>query len=131
MSRHVISTASAPPPAGTYSQAVRVEGALVFISGQTPRTPDGLRLVGAPFDEQVRQTLDNIEAIARAAGLSLQDAVKVNVFLRNLNDKVIFDKIYGEYVGDLAPARTLTQSTFVDFDIEVDAILLASRSVSS
>jgi 2-iminobutanoate/2-iminopropanoate deaminase len=124
MSWKAISTASAPPPAGTYSQAVRGDGPLVFISGQTPRLLDGSRLIGAPFDEQVRRTLDNIEAIARAAGLSLRDAVKVNVFLRNLNDKVAFDTIYAEYVGDPSPARTLTQSTFVEFDVEVDVILI-------
>lgn len=97
---------------------------MVFISGQTPRSQDGVRLIDAPFDDQIRQTLDNIEAIARAAGLSLRDAVKVNVFLRNLKDKVVFDTVYAEYVGDPFPARTLTQSTFSDFDIEVDAILL-------
>jgi 2-iminobutanoate/2-iminopropanoate deaminase len=125
-----VQTSSAPSPSGTYSQALKVEGALVFISGQTPRTPDGARIAGESFREQVRRTLDNVEAIARAAGLSLHDAVKVNVFLRDLKDKAAFDVVYAEYVGDPAPARTLTQSNFIDFEVEVDAILSASKSTS-
>jgi 2-iminobutanoate/2-iminopropanoate deaminase len=71
MSRRAIVTPAAPPPAGTYSQAVRSNGPLVFISGQTPRRLDGQRLVGAPFEQQARMALDNLEAIARAGGLSL------------------------------------------------------------
>jgi enamine deaminase RidA (YjgF/YER057c/UK114 family) len=69
-------------------------------------------------------TLDNLEAAARAAGLSLKDAVKVNVFLKNPADAKEFDAIYSEYVDNPPPARTLVQSGLVGFDIEVDAILL-------
>ncbi len=87
MSREAISASAAPPPAGTNSQAIRAGGTLVFISGQTPRRPDGTRLKDAPFREQARMTMDNLAAIARTAGLSLQDAVKVDVFLRDLADR--------------------------------------------
>jgi 2-iminobutanoate/2-iminopropanoate deaminase len=77
MSRGAVVTSAAPPPAGTFSQAIRSNGPLVFISGQTPRGLDGQRLVGAPFEQQARIALDNLEAIARAGGLSLRHAVKV------------------------------------------------------
>jgi 2-iminobutanoate/2-iminopropanoate deaminase len=66
MSRRAVVTSAAAPPAGTYSQAIRSNGPLVFFSGQTPRGLDGQRLVGAPFEQQARIALDNLEAIARA-----------------------------------------------------------------
>lgn len=121
--RQAISTKKAPRPAGTYSQAVRADG-FVFISGQTPRLPDGGRSENLPFEAQARLALDNIEAVARASGLSLHDAVKVDVFLRDLSERNAFDKIYAKYVGDPPPSRTLVQSSFAQFDVEVSAILL-------
>ena len=69
-------------------------------------------------------TMDNLEAAANAAGLSLSDAVRVGVFLKNPADAKEFDEIYREYVSEPLPVRTLTQSTFAGFDIEVDAILV-------
>jgi 2-iminobutanoate/2-iminopropanoate deaminase len=124
MSRGAVVTSAAPPPAGTYSQAIRSNGPLVFISGQTPRGLDGQRLVGAPFEQQARIALDNLEAIARAGGLSLRHAVKVGVFLRDLGDRVAFDAIYAGYIGEPPPARALVQSSFTEFDVEVSAVLL-------
>jgi 2-iminobutanoate/2-iminopropanoate deaminase len=124
MSREAITATAAPPPVGTYSQAIKAAGTLVFISGQTPRSRDGLRLKDAPFPQQARMTMDNLAAIAGAAGLSLQDAIKVDVFLRDLADREAFDAIYAEYVGNPPPARTLTQSNFTEFDVEVSAVLV-------
>ncbi len=124
MTREAITASAAPPPAGTYSQAIRAAGTFVFISGQTPRTSDGVRLKDTPFAQQARMTMDNLAAIASAAGLSLQDAVKVDVFLRDLADRAVFDAIYAEYVGKPPPARTLTQSNFTEFDVEVSAMLV-------
>jgi 2-iminobutanoate/2-iminopropanoate deaminase len=124
MTKSAVVTSVAPPPAGTYSQAIRSNGPLVFISGQTPRAPDGKRLIGAPFEQQVRVALDNLEAIARASGLSLLDAVKVDVFLKDLGDRAAFDAIYATYIGEPAPARTLVQSNFTEFDVEISAVLL-------
>jgi 2-iminobutanoate/2-iminopropanoate deaminase len=122
--RQAFSSDKTPPPAGTYSVAVQAQG-LVFLSGQTPRDRDNVRHGDKPFDVQARMTLDNLEAAANAAGLSLKDAVRVGVFLKNTADAKVFDAIYKEYVGEPPPARTLVQSNFVGFDIEVDAILLA------
>lgn len=112
-----------PPPAGSYNVAVEAAG-LVFLSGQTPRDRDNVRHGDKPFAFQARLTMDNLEAAANAAGLSLKDAVRVGVFLKNPANAREFDAIYKEYVGDPLPARTLTQSSFADFDIEVDAVLL-------
>jgi 2-iminobutanoate/2-iminopropanoate deaminase len=120
--RESFSTDAAPAPAGGYSQAIRA-GDLVFLAGQTPRRPDGVRLLDAPFDVQVRQAMDNLQAVARAAGGSLADAVKVSVFLRPGCDTKAFDAIYREYVAEPFPVRTLTISDLAIGDVEVDAIL--------
>ena len=123
MTRKAFTSDRAPLPAGSYNIAVEA-GGLVFLAGQTPRDRDNVRHGDKPFAVQARMTLDNLEAAANAAGLSLKDAVRVGVFLRNPADAKEFDAIYKEYVGDPLPARTLTQSNFAGFDIEVDAVLV-------
>lgn len=122
MSRQSFTSPDAPRPAGTYSQAIRCRH-LVFLAGQTPRDAHNVRHGDAPFAVQARMALDNLQAVARSAGLTLSSAVRVGVFLRNPDDAAEFDRIYAEYVGDPPPARTLVQSNFAGFDIEVDAIL--------
>jgi len=117
-----IHTPEAPPPAGPYSQAI-VCGNLVFIAGQTPRDPSGKRLLDRPFTEQVERTLQNLEAVARAAGGSLRNAVKVNVFLRPGADVAAFNAIYERFVAEPFPARTTTISDLSIGMLEVDAVL--------
>ena len=126
MTRKAFTSATGALPVGTYSSAVEA-GGLVFLAGQTPRDRDNVRHGDKPFAMQARMTLDNLEAAANAAGLSLKDAVRVGVFLKNSSDAKEFDAIYSEYVSEPWPARTLTQSNLVGFDIEVDAVLLAKR----
>lgn len=117
-------TDDAPPPAGPYSQAI-VAGGLVFLAGQTPRRPDGTRLTDAPVDVQVRQVLDNLEAVARAAGSSLRHATMVTVYLRDLGDRAVFDKIYQEYLAEPFPARIILPADLVGMAVEVSAVVLA------
>jgi enamine deaminase RidA (YjgF/YER057c/UK114 family) len=126
MTRKAFTSDRTPPPAGSYNVAVEA-GGLVFLAGQTPRDRDNVRHGDKPFAVQARMALDNLEAAANAAGLSLRDAVRVGVFLRKPSDAKAFDAIYKEYVSDPLPVRTLTQSCFEGFDIEVDAVLLARR----
>lgn len=110
-------------PAGSYSAAIEANG-FVFLAGQTPRDRENVRHGDKPFAFQARMAMDNLEAAANAAGLSLKDAVRVGVFLKNPSDAKQFDEIYREYVSEPFPVRTLVQSTFAGFDIEVDAILV-------
>ena len=121
-------TDAAPPPAGPYSQAV-VAGGLVFLAGQTPRTPAGERLLDHPLPVQVRQTMDNLRAVAVAAGSSLHDAVKVSVFVRPGVDMSVVNGIYAEYFTEPLPARTTTVSDLAVGAIEVDAILAPTTAV--
>lgn len=119
--RRVIVTADAPPPAGTYSQAV-CGGGLLHIAGQTPRLPDGTRLNDASFEVQARQTLRNVDAVARAAGTSLAEASFCTVYLVDTGERALFDEIWSEFVSDGPPARAVVQSDLPGFAIEIAAV---------
>lgn len=123
MTRKAFTSDKGALPIGTYNIAVEA-GGLVFLAGQTPRDRDNVRHGDKPFAFQARMTLDNLEAAANAAGLSLKNAVRVGVFLKDQANAKEFDDIYKEYVSEPWPARTLTQSSLVGFDIEVDAVLV-------
>lgn len=85
MSRTAISTDKAPAAIGTYSQAMQA-GALVFLSGQIPLSPDTGELVSDDFADQMEQVLDNLSAVCEAAGGGLNDCVKLSVFLKDLDN---------------------------------------------
>ncbi|MFC4786394.1 Rid family hydrolase [Nocardioides sp. MAHUQ-72] len=125
--RRAVHTDAAPPPAGPYSQAITA-GGLVFLAGQTPRTPAGERLLDRPLADQVRRTMENLRAVAEAARCSLHDAVKVNVFVRPGVDMAVVNAIYAEYFSDPLPARTTTVSDLAVGAIEVDAILVPAAT---
>ena len=121
MSKRIVSTTDAPQPGGPYSQAV-VAGGLVFLAGQTPKTPAGEAVSGS-FADQANQVFDNLEAVARAAGSSLHDAVRVGVFLRDMGDFAELNRIFVERFGRELPARTTVPADLPGFSIEVDAVL--------
>ena len=125
MPKEPISSQDAPPPGGAYSQAIAA-GEFVFLAGQGPFRPDGSKVDG-PFEDQARQTLRNLAAVAEAAGASLADAVRVGVFLREMRNFAAMDEIYRGFFAEPRPARTTVQSDLPGFEIEVDAVLLRER----
>jgi 2-iminobutanoate/2-iminopropanoate deaminase len=120
-SRTAVRTEGAPTPLGSYSQGI-VSGGLLFVSGQVPVDP-ATRAVPKDFADQVRRTLDNVAAIAEAAGARLADAVRIGVFLSNLDDFPMMDAVYQEYFEDPMPARTTVAAGLRGFDIEIDAVI--------
>ena len=116
-----ISTPSAPEPAGTYSSGI-VSGGFVFLAGQGPFTPEGT-LVGETFADQVRQTFANLEAVATAAGTSMDNAVRIGVYLNDLADWAEFNEVSKELLSTPYPARTSIQADLNGFLVEVDAIV--------
>jgi reactive intermediate/imine deaminase len=124
MSREIIHTDNAPAAVGTYSQAVRV-GDLVFISGQIPFVPATMEVVDGDFGARARQVFDNLQAIARAAGGSLNDAVKLTIFLTDLDNFAAVNEVMAEYCDQPYPARAAVQVSALPkgVDIEADAIL--------
>lgn len=125
MAKRQVSTQSAPPPGGAYSQAIAA-GNLVFLAGQGPFEPSGEKVDGS-FEDQARQTFSNLAAVAEAAGGSLADAVRVGVFLRDMDNFASMNDIYREFFPDPWPARTTVQSDLPGFEIEVDAVLSLDR----
>jgi reactive intermediate/imine deaminase len=104
MTRTIISTSAAPAAIGTYSQAVRV-GNTVYISGQIPLDPATQALVTGDFEAQARRVFENLKAIATAAGGSLADAVKVTIYLVDLGQFALVNKVMAEYCREPYPAR--------------------------
>ena len=123
--RTPIRAEGAPAPSGPYSQAIK-SGGFLFLAGQGPFRPDGSKVDG-PFEDQARQTLQNLESVAAAAGASLADAVRVGVYLRDMSNFAAMNKIYAEYFRDPMPARTTIQSDLPGFEIEVDAVIALGR----
>jgi reactive intermediate/imine deaminase len=104
MNREIISTPDAPAAIGPYSQAVKV-GNTVYLSGQIPLDPATMQLVGGDIDAEIRRVFDNLKAVAVASGGSLNDAVKVNVFLTDLANFVRVNEIMATYFRQPYPAR--------------------------
>ncbi|QSA96848.1 RidA family protein [Methylococcus sp. EFPC2] len=104
MTRHIIQTDRAPQAIGTYSQAVRV-GDTVYLSGQIPLDPATMTLVEGDIDAQIRRVFDNLRAVAEAAGGSLDDIVKLNIFLTDLAHFPRVNEIMAGYFAQPYPAR--------------------------
>lgn len=100
----IISTDSAPAAIGTYSQAVKVNNT-VYLSGQIPLDPSTMELVEADFKTQAHQMFKNLSAVCIAAGGSLQDIVKLNLFLEDLSNFPLINEVMAEYFEQPYPAR--------------------------
>jgi reactive intermediate/imine deaminase len=104
MSRQTIHTSHAPQAIGPYSQAVRA-GDTVYLSGQIPLDPATMQLVSGDIEAEIRQVFENLKAVAAAAGGSLANAVKVNVFLTDLGHFAKVNEIMATYCTQPFPAR--------------------------
>ena len=104
MSRRIIHTEHAPAAIGTYSQAVRV-GDTVYLSGQIPLDPATQSLVTGDVEAQVRRVFANLQAIASAAGGSLHDAVRVTIYLTDLGNFPLVNKVMAEFCREPYPSR--------------------------
>ncbi|MCA2214685.1 RidA family protein [Jidongwangia harbinensis] len=122
MPARAVHTDQAAPPGGPYSQAV-VAGDTVYLAGAIPARPDGTRVTGS-FAEQAHAAFRNLAACAEAAGGSLEQAVRVGVYLRDFGDFAELNEIYAQYLtGANPPVRTTIPVALEGMAIEVDAIL--------
>ena len=124
MVREIIHTSNAPEAIGTYSQAVKV-GDVVYMSGQIPLVPETMTVVNGDFSAQVHQVFDNLSAVAEAAGGSLQDIVKLNIFLTDLSYFGTVNEIMAEYFQQpyLARAAIGVSSLPKEVPVEMDAVM--------
>jgi len=124
MSKQAIHTDSAPAAIGTYSQAIRT-GNLVFLSGQIPLLPDTMEIVDGDFETRARQVFSNLEAVAKAAGASLNDVVKLTIFMTDLDNFATVNAVMEDFFEQPFPARAAVgvASLPKGVDVEADAIL--------
>ncbi|AMM53750.1 RidA family protein [Pyrococcus kukulkanii] len=121
--KEIVFTERAPKPIGPYSQAIKA-GNFLFIAGQIPINPETGELVKGDIKEQTRQVLENIKAILEAAGYTLNDVVKVTVYLKNMDDFAAMNEVYAKYFGESKPARVAVEVARLPKDvlIEIEAI---------
>ena len=124
--KEIISTEKGPKAIGPYSQAIRANG-FIFISGQGALDPATGALVEGGIAEQTARALENLKAIVEAAGSSLDHAVKVTVFLKDINDFAAMNEVYGRYFSKNRPARTTVEVARLprDLRVEIDLVALA------
>ncbi len=124
MSREIIASSDAPQAIGTYSQAVKV-GSTVYLSGQIPLVPATMEMVEGDIEGQIRQVFDNLLAVARAAGGDFSDIVKLNIFLLDLGNFAIVNKVMAEYFTEPYPARAAIGVAALprDAGVEMDGVM--------
>jgi reactive intermediate/imine deaminase len=108
MAREIISTDQAPAAIGTYSQAVKV-GNTVYLSGQIPLVPETMEMIEGDIEAQIRRVFDNLSAVAAAAGGSLADIAKLNIFLTDLGNFAKVNEVMAEYFQQPYPARAAVE----------------------
>lgn len=121
-----VTTDKAPNVVGPYSQAVIANG-LVFLSGQVAIDPKTNQFAGGSVEEQTQGALNNLSAVLQSIGSSLEKALKATVYLKNMSDFEIMNKVYGEYFPGHKPARTTIEVARLPKDalVEIDLIALS------
>ncbi len=122
--KKIIQTKNAPVAIGTYSQAV-VHNDLLFTSGQIPIVPETGEMLENDFSKQTHQVFKNLQAIAIAANTSLQNTIKLNIFVQDLSHFATLNEIMAEYFEQPYPARAAIQVAGLPKDamIEMDAVI--------
>ncbi|WP_137290928.1 RidA family protein [Natronorubrum halophilum] len=121
-----ISTDDAPASIGPYSQAI-VHGDTVYVSGQGPANPESREVEVDDIQEQTAQTLENIAAILDAAGTSLENVIKANVYVTDMDNYEAVNEVYGEYMSEPFPARCAVEVSDLPIDIGVEIEVIAAQ----
>ncbi len=120
----IVSTKGAPQAIGPYSQAVEVNE-LLFTSGQIPLTPSGELIVGG-IREQTEQVFKNIQGILAEKKLTLQDVVKVTVFMKDLNEFAEMNEVYAQFFDQHKPARSTVEVAKLPKDAKIEIECIAT-----
>lgn len=128
MTRRTIATNEAPAAIGTYSQAIAAGGA-VWLSGQIPLDPATMVLVTGDIDAEVRQVFRNLAAVAAAADATLDDVVRFTIFLTDLGDFAVVNRVMEDVLQPPYPARVTVQVSALPKGarVEIDAILVSGN----
>ena len=125
MTKKIISTSQAPAAIGPYSQANQI-GNMVFTSGQIALVPETMEIVEGGINEQSEQVMKNLMAVLKAGQASAETVIKTTCFLKDMNDFVAFNAVYGKYFPENAPARSCVEVARLPKDVlvEVEAIAI-------
>lgn len=125
--KFAIYTKEAPIPRGTYSQAIKC-GNTVYLAGQIPLHPTTQQLIGNDVKSQISQVFENISAVAKAAGGSLNDIVKLNIYLLDFTEFNFVNEVMAEFFTEPYPARTTIGVAALPMGskVEIEAIMLLS-----
>ncbi len=129
--KKIISTKEAPAAIGPYSQAVRA-GSLLFCAGQIPLDPQSGEIVSQDVAEQTRRVLENMAAILKAEGLTMDNVVKTTVFLTDFGDFQTMNGVYGGFFKENPPARSTVQVSALpkNAKVEIEAIAVGGQGSS-
>lgn len=122
---HTVSTAQAPAAIGPYAQGVVAQNFL-FISGQIPLDPQTGEMVDGGIEDQTHRVIQNLRAVARAAGADLEHVVKTTIYLADMHDFPAVNQVYAEYFQSSLPARATVQVAALPRDaaVEIEAVVL-------
>lgn len=125
MNMEVISTNEAPKAIGPYSQAIKVQN-MVYTSGQIPADPVSGEVVDGGIEKQAKQSLNNLKAVLVEAGTGLENVIKTTVFIKDMKDFALVNKIYGQYFKEPYPARSCVEVARLPKDvlIEIEAVAI-------
>ena len=122
-----IQTDQAPKAIGPYVQG-RIANGFLFASGQIPLHPETGEIVGDTIEEQTKQVVKNISAILAEVGITADDIVKTTCFLKNMDDFVAFNGVYGTLFGEMLPARSAVEVARLPKDVLVEIEIIADVS---
>jgi reactive intermediate/imine deaminase len=129
MARKIIQTNEAPAAIGTYSQAIKA-GDTVYLAGQIPLVPETMALESGDMRLQIRRVFENLAAVAKASGGSLQDVVKLNVYLTDLGHFPLVNEVMAQYFREPYPARAAVGVAALPKGaaVEMDAVMVLNKS---
>jgi reactive intermediate/imine deaminase len=129
MSKNAIHTDAAPAAIGTYSQAIR-SGNTVYLSGQIPLDPTTMQIVSNDMEARIVRVFENLKAVCEAAGGSLADIVKLNIFLTDLGHFALMNEVMARYFQQPYPARAAigVASLPRDAGVEMDGVMVLSNT---
>lgn len=122
---HAVHTNNAPAAVGPYSQGMQ-SGGLVFVSGQLPLNPETMELVNDSIEAATAQSLENCKAIVEAAGSDFNHVIKVEIFMKDMNDFAKMNEVYATYFTDHKPARAAVEVARLPKDAIVEIQMIAA-----
>jgi 2-iminobutanoate/2-iminopropanoate deaminase len=123
--KKIIKCTDAPAAIGPYSQAIQA-GDFLFVSGQIPIDPGSGEIIKDGIERQTSLVIENAEKILRSAGLDLEDVVRVDVFLSDIEDFTAMNEVYGsKFTGDAKPARCVVQAARLPKDVRIELSCIA------